>query len=49
MKSLSPHRPPKRGEPNRYEDIEIITLETPAGSLKRILLRRVWDGAEKTD
>ena len=49
VKSLSPRRPPKRGEPIRYEDIEIIPLETPAGSLKRILLRRVWDGAEKTD
>ncbi len=43
IRSLRPGRIPKRGEKIRYEDIEIIPLETPAGSLKRILLRRLWE------
>lgn len=43
IKSLKPARPPKRGEIIRYEDIEIIPLETPAGTLKRVLMRRVWE------
>ncbi|MCD8299326.1 MAG: hemolysin family protein [Opitutae bacterium] len=50
VRSLRPGLPAKRGEIIRYEDLEIIPLETPAGSLKRILIRRNWgitkDGAE---
>lgn len=50
VRSLCPGRPPKRGEVLRYEDVEVIPLETPAGSLKRILLRRVWEHpAAQTD
>jgi CBS domain containing-hemolysin-like protein len=47
VRSLCPGRPPKRGETLRYEDIEVVPLETPAGSLKRILLRRVWEGTKE--
>ncbi|MCR5183808.1 MAG: hemolysin family protein [Opitutales bacterium] len=36
------HRLPKRGEKIMIGDYEIIPLETPAGSLKRVLLRRCW-------
>lgn len=36
VKSLTPGRLPKRGKALRVKDIEIIPLETPAGSLKRI-------------
>ncbi len=43
IRSLRPGIPAKRGEVIRHEDIEIIPIETPAGSLKRILLRRVWE------
>ena len=36
-------RLPKRGEKLRIGDYEIIPLETPAGSLKRILITRKWE------
>lgn len=36
-------RLPKRGQKLRIDDYEIIPLETPAGSLKRILITRKWD------
>ncbi len=36
-------RVPKRGEKIRIDDYEIIPLETPAGSLKRILITRKWE------
>lgn len=36
-------RLPKRGEKLRIADYEIIPLETPAGSLKRILITRKWE------
>ena len=36
-------RVPKRGEKLRIADYEIIPLETPAGSLKRLLITRKWE------
>lgn len=36
-------RLPKRGERLNIDDYEIIPLETPAGSLKRILITRKWE------
>lgn len=36
-------RLPKRGEKLRIDDYEIIPIETPAGSLKRILITRKWE------
>lgn len=36
------HRLPRRGEKFMIGDYEILPLETPAGSLKRVALKRCW-------
>lgn len=36
-------RLPKRGEKLRIDDYEIIPLQTPAGSLKRLLITKKWE------